>query len=727
MSAPPSKQPSAEELREQGRSLVRQGRLAEGEACLRQAVGLRPTWADAQHDLAQALHRQGRLREAVTAYEDALRLQAQSPEVCNNLGAALLGLGLGEVAAARFRQAVRLRPDYPEAHNNLAVVLGQLGRPEEAAAVCREALAHWPDYADLWNSLGIALARQGNREEAAEAFGRAVRLKPASADMHRNLGQVLHQARRFAEAEASFRESLRLRPAQPEVHTGLGQCLAELGRLSEAAACYREVLRLRPDSPEAHNSLAVALLKSGDLEGGRAACDEAIRLRPQFAEAHANRASAWLLQGDFEQGWPEYEWRWHSPHAVPRTFDRPRWQGEALRGHTILLWAEQGLGDVLQFVRYAPQVRERGGRVLVEVPAGLIPMLGHCPGIDRLVPSGEPPSPSDVHAPLLSLPGILHTTLSTVPADVPYLAAEPARIDRWRSAVEAVPGFRVGIAWQGSPRHPADHQRSIPLRHFAALARVPGMSLVSLQKGAGQEQLAEVARDWPVHDLGPGLDPQDAILLDTAAVMTQLDLVITCDSALAHLAGALGVPVWVALFFAHDWRWLAGRDDSPWYPTMRLFRQRRWGDWDEVFTRMAGELARRHSAALRRPLVAELAPGELLDKISILEIKRQRLSEAAKRANVCVELGALAAARARSLREPPELDQLVRELRQVNEQLWEVEDSIRDCERHCDFGPRFVELARSVYRLNDHRAALKRRINDRCGSALVEEKSYAKY
>jgi hypothetical protein len=288
-------------------------------------------------------------------------------------------------------------------------------------------------------------------------------------------------------------------------------------------------------------------------------------------------------------------------------------------------------------------------------------------------------------------------------------------------------GFRVGIAWQGDPSYRWDRDRSIPLRHFAPLGRVAGVRLISLQKGPGMEQLREVSGLFPVIDLGPRLDESAGAFMDTAAAMKNLDLVITSDTAVAHLAGAMGVPVWLALAFAPEWRWLLEREDSPWYPHMRLFRQSRRGDWEGVFARMAGELRRKIGAAAPLELHAPLAPGELIDKITILEIKMERIRDTTKLANVRVELAELAAVHERCLPSSAELAGLTSALKAVNEELWQVEDELRECERAGDFGPRFIQLARSVYQNNDRRAALKRQINEQLGSRLIEEKSYAAY
>jgi hypothetical protein len=279
------------------------------------------------------------------------------------------------------------------------------------------------------------------------------------------------------------------------------------------------------------------------------------------------------------------------------------WQGEPLAGKTILLHAEQGLGDTIQFIRYAPIVKQHGATVIVECQKPLLGLLQGCPGVDQLVGQGDAIAGFDVHAPLLSVPGILKTTVETVPARIPYLFPKPALVEHWRTRLIQLGGFKIGIAWQGNPRYPNDRFRSIPLRCFAPLAQVPAVRLISLQKGPGAEQLAEVRNLFPIADLAGELDQQSGPFVDTAAVMKNLDLVITSDTAAAHLAGALGAAVWVALPSAPDWRWSLDRCDSPWYPTMRLFRQRDWGNWQDVFEEIEQALpaaVRARSGPVRR-------------------------------------------------------------------------------------------------------------------------------
>jgi tetratricopeptide (TPR) repeat protein len=739
----------------------RAGALARAEELYRQVVRADPTHAEGWFLCGQVCQAQGRPTEAAEHHRQALRLQPDAPAAHNGLGVALARLGDRAGAEASFRRAVELRPDFVQALNNLGNVLKELGRGEEARAFYERAVALEPGFAAGHANLGWLLLELGRPADAEARFREALRLRPDSAEFHNGLAAALARQRRWDEAAAGAREALRLRPGLADAHGLLGAALAEAGKPDEALTHWREAVRLAPSSGQARSALGVALLRCGDLEAALAQCREAVRLQPGWPdahvglglvyaeagrfdealacygralevapdhpEAHRNRALLWLLRGDFARGWPEYEWRWRCKELPPRPFPRPRWDGGPLEGKTILLHAEQGLGDTLHFVRYAPLVKARGATVVLACQRPLLPLLRGCAGIDRLVAQGDPLPAFDVHAPLLSLPLLFGTDLGSVPADVPYLRPDPALAEKWRRHLDALPGLKVGIAWQGSGKNRTDHLRSVPLGAFEALARLDGVRLVSLQKGPGAEQARALADRLPLAEL-PGLDEAAGPFLDTAAVLSCLDLVVCCDTALGHLAGALGAECWLALMAAPDWRWLLGRDGSPWYPRHRLFRQGRPGDWAGVFRQIADALRERAGGGATAPAVTvEVSPGELLDKITILEIKSQRITDPAKLRNVASELRSLEAVRRRALPGSPELAGLAAELRAVNEALWQIEDDIRRCDRDGDFGPRFVELARSVYRTNDRRAALKRRVNELLRARVVEEKSYADY
>jgi Flp pilus assembly protein TadD len=505
---------------------------------------------------------------------------------------------------SNLQAAVHFLPQSAQAHYNLGVALAQQQKLDEAAACLRQAIHVQPSYPPPHYGLGNVLVSQGKRPEAIPCYREAIRLKPDFAGAYNNLGLALAEERRLAEAVVVLRQAVRLRPQAAESHNNLGMVLAELGRFAEAESCYHEALRLAPGYADAHNNLGSTYKEQGRTQEALASYDLALLFQPNGSGARWNRALAWLSAGDFEHGWPEYEWRWNRPKTPPRRLPQPRWDGGSLAGKTLLIYVEQGLGDTFQFIRYAPLVKAQGATVLVECPAFLHPLLSRCQGIDRLLAEGSPLPEFDCHTPLLSLPHILRTNWATLPAEVPYLFADPERVGRWAEELRPLEGFKVGIAWQGNRHHQWDHFRSFPADHFAALAQVPDVRLVSLQKGPAAEQLRRLVKRFAVTEVDSEKDAPTAAFMDTAAIMKNLDLVVTADTSLAHLAGGLGVPVWLPLSAVSDWRWLLKREDSPWYPTMRLFRQKTLGDWDGVFRRMAAalrKLPKGNSQAIKDP------------------------------------------------------------------------------------------------------------------------------
>jgi Tetratricopeptide repeat len=401
---------------------------------------------------------------------------------------------------------------------------------------------------------------------------------------------------RIDEAGALYREALRIQPASFDAIMNLGLVISEQGRLDEAANWLEQALKLRPDSADALVNLGMNLARQCRWHEAIEYYQAALSRQPEFLEAHINLAYVLLCVGEYDRGWVEYEWRLKlRPHLGVR-INRTFWNGDQLQGRTILLHFEQGFGDTLQFIRYAELVKRRGGRVVVLCQAPLLKLIARCAGVDLACDGSCFEPPCDVQAPLLSLPGIFGTTLETVPARVPYLSSDVVLTDHWRRELARQVGtgtdggsrpFRIGIAWQGNPTRKSDNWRSIPLARFAPLARVPGVKLVSLQTSHGVDQLYSSDVNFPVIDL---MGRRGRDFDETAAVMSNLDLVISPDTAVAHLAGGLGVPVWVGLSASGDWRYPRDWDHTPWYPTMRIFRQTRLGDWESVFQRMAEAL-----------------------------------------------------------------------------------------------------------------------------------------
>jgi tetratricopeptide (TPR) repeat protein len=556
----------------------------------------------------------GNVSEAERRYREILQAQPSHADGWFFLGTACHMQGKLQEAQMNYRRAIGLQPEHASAFYNLALALEQLGQVEEAAASYSQALQFEPGNLAALTNLGNVLKASGRLDDAIACYREVLRLKPDFAEVHANLGNVLSDQAKLVEAESSYRRALDLRPDYAETHYNLGILCSKKGIVEDAIACYRRALSCKPTYLEAHVNLGNALRLTGQMDDALTSFQQALQLKPDFASAHWNRAVVLLARGEFKEGWREYEWRWAQHTFARRQFTQPLWDGTDLHGKTILLYAEQGLGDALHFIRFAPLVKRLGGKVLVECPPQLLRLLAGFPGVDQLLARGAQLPMFHVQAPLLSLPGIFDTDLASIPATAPYLHAEPKLVAHWLHKMSGVrcsisdvgrgvldighqtPDtgrvFKIGIAWQGNPTNPGDRYRSIPLAFFNRLAHVPGVQLISLQKGQGTEQLREIPGPFPILDLGSALDETTGAFVDTAAVMMNLDLVISSDTAIPHLAAALGVPVWLALSLAPDWRWLLHREDSPWYPTMRLFRQTRFGDWQEVFDRIANEISK---------------------------------------------------------------------------------------------------------------------------------------
>ena len=515
-----------------------------------------PLFYQTRGSVLQAL---GRLQEALRAFERSLELHPANAQAWVYAGNIHVKEGRWESALACFERAVALAPDWAEAHNNLGLAHSRLGHGEAAQQALERAVALRPDLVEAWANLGNLLRQRGSPLQAVACLERAVALNPASTVAQVNLGAALEALGRFERAEACYRQALRLDPDCPEAWNNLGGILRLRGDFGAALSCFDRAAAARPAVAEVHNNRGAALEKLGRYEEALAAYNDALRLNPQFVEAHRNRALLLLLRGEWEQGWQEYEWRWKAPDVRIPNIPAPRWEGEPLQGKRILLWAEQGLGDTIQFIRYARLVKALGAHVVVACPPRLVELVKTAPGIDEVLPDCYSLPACDVQAPLMSLPRILRT----LPAEVPYLRVEPRR----QPCAEI---RSIGVVWSGNPENPNNLCRSLPVESVLDLVRRhKQFRWYSLQPG------------FSTHEL-PSLEPPDCGLEETAALVAGLDLVITVDTMMAHLAGALGRPVWVLLPFSPDFRWLLRRTDSPWYPTARLFRQPAPGAWAPV-------------------------------------------------------------------------------------------------------------------------------------------------
>jgi Flp pilus assembly protein TadD len=513
------------------------------------------------HERGMELHRAGRFAEALESFDAALALVPNSAELCNSRGNALRRLKRLPEALASYERAIALAPELAAAWNNRGLVLQAMRRFEEAAVSYRRALELQPQLAEGYNNLGTVECVLGRPAAALSSFRRALELEPRLRGVHANLGNALRDLGQPAAALAEHELAVREEPRAAASHCNRGNALHDLGRLGEAIASY----------------------------------DQAIALDSGYAQAYFNKSVCLLLAGEFAQGLPLYEWRKQLPDAAAPLPGVPVWHGtEEIAGRTLLIYADQALGDTLQFCRYARLAQQRGACVTLSVQPRLRELLASLDSGVRVIGWEDAPGRCDYQCALLSLPLAFGTALEKIPAAVPYLCADPRRIAHWRERLGRA-GFKVGIAWQGS-RNRIDVGRSAPLSMFSRLASVPGVRLISLQKGAGPDP--PDAKGPPLERLA-GLDEGPQAFLDSAAVMVHLDLVITSDTALGHLAGALGRPIWVALKYVPDWRWLERRADSPWYPGMRLFRQSSPGDWEGVFAAILAALVQCAQAAAR--------------------------------------------------------------------------------------------------------------------------------
>jgi tetratricopeptide (TPR) repeat protein len=505
-------------------------------------------------NLGNALAAQSRLEEAIECYYHALHLSPTSAKVYYNLGNALREQRKLGNAIFCYEKSLRLSPDFYEAYANLIAVWLAKCEFEKAIKLCRKALEVKPDDPDILNQMGIACKGAGKSNEAASYYEKAIRLNRDAPAYYFNLGNVLHEQGRLEKAAENYRKALELAPHYASAHDNLGKTYRDMGMLEKAASCYERSLHINPDN----------------------------------AETQFDMATLHLLRGDFARGWSGYEWRfkrknWKS--VYPIRLGIKRWNGAPFSGKRLLVHSEQGFGDSLQFARYLPMVKALGGEVVFETVSPLMRLFQTLEGVDSLIegPAVETPTACDLYVPLLSLPGVFKTRMDTIPSQVPYLFADPEKTRSWRERLLEKKMPRIGLVWAGKT---TDRRRSCPLGALVPLLDIPGVEFIGLQKGEAIKEMGSLPSQSAFLNIGDAFND----FSDTAAAIENLDLVISIDTAVAHLAGAMGKPVRVLLLMSPDWRWLMDRIDSPWYPTMRLFRQLKPGDWDEPVNQLAHAL-----------------------------------------------------------------------------------------------------------------------------------------
>lgn len=567
---------------QRGLELHRDGQAAEAAEAYRNVLKLDPNNVDALNLISIIFTDSGNPALAIDLVTRATEVAPDYFAPWMTLGNACQAAGRLDAAVGAFQKAIALQPDVAEVHNNLASALVDLGRYDEAASAAAKAIRLQHDLAEAHNNFANALLGMGEVKQAIESYRQAVRLRPDFSDAVYNLGGAYMADGRLEQAIVCYRTAAMRDPGRAIIHYNLGNALFEVGRLDEAVIAYRAAIAIDPESIDALNNLGAVLHAAGELDEAIALFDQALERDPEHAELHWNRGLARLAKGDYRDGWRDYEWRWkHDGFTSPRrNFSQPDWDGGKLNGRTILIHAEQGFGDTLQFARYLPLVAAQGGQVIFECRAPLTRLLAGMDGVAHVAATGEPLPDFDLHCPLLSLPHRFGTTLETIPARVPYLAV-PSDATPDSRIVEAG-GLRIGFAWAGSPTNRNEANRGAPPELFVPFFDVPGLRFFALQADERAAALAPQVEAGKVTDLAPVLDDFAA----TAACIQALDLVVTVDTAVAHLAGALGKPAFVLLSYAPGFLWMRQGETTPWYPTLKLLRQPKWGDWPAVFRRL---------------------------------------------------------------------------------------------------------------------------------------------
>lgn len=548
------------------------------EAC-RKAVALRPHDVPGYENLGLALRRKGKIDEAMAAHRRSIELDPKSADAWNNLGIVLQDAGRLEDALAAHQKSLSLNPNQIDAIENAGLVLQKLKRNDEALALLRKAIAARPDSPDSLSNLGAVLCDLEQFAEAMTHIEKAIRLRPDFAEAHNNLGLIHRAQKAYPAARTAHERAIAIRPDFMEAWSNLGQTLQLQGLTHEAMDAYRRAVKLRPGFSDVYSSMGTAQVELQQLDDAIGSFREAIRLRPNYALAHFNLSQALLMTGQWREGWEEQEWRWKARELkLPKTsFTQPEWTGEPLNGRRIFIYCEQGFGDSIMFARFLPLVAKRGGRIVLGCQREVQKLLASVEGVEQTIVAGEDIPPVDLQCALMSLPRFFDTTPLTVPREIPYLHPDPQLVDLWRQRVSVADGkFKVGLVWAGRPDHKNDRNRSMPLKALLPLANAENVWFCSLQKGTATRQLREVESTWPIVDYSDQL----ADFSQTAALIENLDLIITPDTAAAHLAGAIGKPVWVITAFLVDWRNMLNRRDNPWYPSMCLFRQTRAGEWE---------------------------------------------------------------------------------------------------------------------------------------------------
>jgi len=571
-----------------GLSAVQIGMPEEAINAFKKCISLEPNFEETYINIGVIFKNQGKLKEAIDAFKKCILLKPNYAEAYSNLGNALKDQGKLKEAIDAFKKCILLKPNYVAAYNNMGLALYDQDKLDEAIEAFNKALLIKPDYAEAYSNMGVALKEQGKLDEAIEILNKALFYKPDYLDAYINIGVALEDHGKFKEAMKAYNKCLTLKPDNAEVYSNMGNALKNQGMLEEAIDAFKKCILLKPDFAEAYNNMGNALNDQGKLEEATKNFNKALSLKTDFVDAYYNNSFSYNLKGNLQEGLKLYEWRLKRK-CFPTKPARKNliWDGKkSVSGKDFLVYEEQGLGDIIQFCRYLPLLKQKGAEVTFKVNQKMHALLRTIANDIVLVDSCLDDNKVDFEVPLMSLPFLFNTNLDTIPSGIPYLFADDDKVTSWGKRLSKAT-FKVGICWQGS-KNKIDFGRSFPLSFFRGISELPNVELISLHKGEGEEQIKDV--NFELTTLGDNFDAGEDAFIDTAAVMKNCDLIITSDTATAHLAGALGCHTWVALKKVPDWRWMLDRNDSPWYQNMTLYRQTERGNWKYIFDTMQTDL-----------------------------------------------------------------------------------------------------------------------------------------
>ena len=675
--------------------------------------------------LAESYKNQGKTTEAIAAYKQALLIAPDSFATAFNLANEYFKLGNRDEAIAYYKKALSLNPQSAQAYFNVGLALADKQLLDEAIDNFQQAIHHNTTYHKAHLHLGIAYEKQNKTAEAIKQYEQAIALEPTYVEAHHNLGKILCSCSKFNQSISALKKASELQSKNTAILLDLANTLNMNNQTEEALQTYYSILELSPNNVSILYNTAYTLKKLGRINNALPVYKKVLALDPEHTEAHFSLSLAYLISGDFENGWEEYEWRWkRKGHQTERVLNKPVWDGSDLKEKTILLHAEQGLGDTFQFIRYAKVVKDMGAqRVIVAAQKPLVQLLSRCPYIDEVVTLFDKLPSFDTHAPLLSLPFILKTREHTIPHEFPYLFAQPELITLWKEKLAQDTHFKVGICWQGNTGYTTHFLRtavaakSMQLTMFSSLFNVPGVSIYNLQKTTGEDQINQLPATCILHSFAEDFDESHGRFMDTAALIKNLDLVITIDTSIAHLAAGLGVPVWLLLPEPPDWRWMLKRLDTPWYPNMLLFRQPEPGDWESVMATVAQTLEKKIKNQLRSQTIStQISPGELIDRITIARIRNTYTAQEQDMDH----LEQLEALRAHMLPHAT-FDDLTNELLEVNASMWYVKEALQKKAALKTHDEEFINLVRLTYLLKTKRNTIKQKINEYYQTRCSEE------